>query len=134
MQNRLTPWAKKLRRESTTSETKLWRWLGGQRFLGLKFRRQYPIGGYIVDFCCPAKKLIIELDGGGHNQESQRVEDRRRDNFFQTQGFTVLRFWNSDLSDNLDGVLSKLQEVLDQLPLTPALSHQGRGKIRRTFI
>jgi very-short-patch-repair endonuclease len=73
--------------------------------MDFKFRRQWPIGGYIVDFVCFERHLIIELDGSQHAEESAMVYDAERTQFLETGGFTVIRFWNSEIKANLDGVL-----------------------------
>jgi len=95
--------AKRLRREMTDAESRLWYYLRGHRFLGLKFKRQKPIGPYIVDFICLEHFLVIELDGGQHL-------DQRRDRALQGRGYRVLRFWNHD-------VLTKTQAVLEAIRL-----------------
>ena len=101
-----------------------------KRFANLKFRRQYPINNYIVDFCCPAKKLIIELDGGGHNEDTQIKKDQARDTFFKNQGFKVLRVWNTELIDNQDGVLEKIYELVNTPPLPVPLPRGERGRFK----
>ena len=85
---------------------------------GLKFRRQQPIADYIVDFVCFEKKVVVELDGGQH--AGQKTADEKRDQFLKTNGFTVLRFWNNDVFDNLSGVLEKIsQACLHPSPAPP---------------
>ena len=103
----LTKTAKNLRKNATRVETILWSQLRTKRFEGLKFRRQQPINEFIVDFVCFEKKLIIELDGGQHAQA--RAEDRERDNLLSGMGFTVLRFWNNEVVENLTGVLEVIR-------------------------
>jgi len=76
----------------------LWKLLRARQFSGYKFRRQLPIGPYIVDFCCLEQKLVIELDGGQHTISTQ--QDQNRDRFLNGEGFKVLRFWNNDLLEN----------------------------------
>jgi len=117
MRNRFVNIARVLRRNQTPHEYKLWYWLRDKRFEGLKFRRQYPIGKYIVDFCCFEKKLVIELDGGQHNKSEQIKYDILRSKYLENQGYKILRFENSEIDENLDGVLEKIMEVcglLDQ--------------------
>ena len=111
MVRQLTNIARQLRKKSTPQESKLWAILRNQDFDGLKFRRQYVIENYIVDFCCPEKRLIIELDGGGHNQKEQLELDKVRDKYLNDQGFKVLRIWNNDIDNNLEGVLEKILEL-----------------------
>lgn len=79
----------------------------------LKFRRQYRIGNYIIDFVCLSKKLVIELDGGGHNEEYQIKRDKVRDKYLRDQGYKILRVWNNELDNNLDGVFQKIDEILN---------------------
>ena len=92
----------------------MWRHLRAKRLEGLKFRRQQPIGDYIVDFVCFEKRLVIEVDGGQH--VSAREKDSERDRWFGEQDFRVLRFWNNEVFTNTDGVLEKIREsCLDRL-------------------
>ena len=115
--------AKKLRKKSTNAETILWSRLRDRRFNKLKFKRQQPIGSYIVDFCCKAANLIIELDGGQHNSEKKIEYDQQRTDYLENQGFKVIRFWNSEISyKDIDQVLSTIYEQanltsLDLIPL-----------------
>lgn len=102
--------ARTLRKNLMPWENKLWYCLRDRRFKDYKFRRQYPIGNYIVDFCCITKKLIIELDGSGHIQ--RKIYDSIRDGFLRGKGFKVLRIWNNDLDNNLEGVLNKIYQML----------------------
>ena len=96
--------ARDLRRNLTDAETLLWKELR-RRILGAKFRRQVPIGSYIVDFACLPRKLLIEVDGGQH-LESQA--DTERDRWLRSRGFRVLRFWNNEVFQNLQGVLETI--------------------------
>jgi very-short-patch-repair endonuclease len=108
--NRSTPFARRLRRNLTDAERKLWWRLRDRRLDGWKFRRQAPIEGFIVDFLCIDARLIIELDGGQH---AVRVEaDARRTAILEVAGFHVLRFWNNDVLTNLDGVLEEVVATL----------------------
>lgn len=97
--------AKKLRKNMTEFEQKLWYYLRAKRFLGLKFKRQVPMGNYIVDFLCKDQKLIIELDGSGHLEEKQTKYDNIRDEYFKNLGYKVLRIYNNELND-IDKVLA----------------------------
>jgi very-short-patch-repair endonuclease len=103
----LTGAAKKLRKNATRVETILWKQLRAKRIDGLKFRRQQPIDEFIVDFVCFEKKLIIELDGGQHAQA--REKDCERDKKLLEKGYTVLRFWNNEVLENLSGVLAVIR-------------------------
>jgi very-short-patch-repair endonuclease len=109
----LTHLARRLRKESTDAEKLLWRYLRRKSLFGLKFRRQEQIGNYIVDFVCYEKKLIIELDGGHHNQDETKINDKRRQKWLESQKFKVIRFWNSEVLKNINGVL---QEIKTQIP------------------
>jgi very-short-patch-repair endonuclease len=94
----------------TEAEKKLWRILRGKRFSGFKFRRQAPIGAYVVDFFCPSAQLIIELDGGQH--ADRIAHDRRRTEFLERAGYRALRFWNNELNENEQGVLTIIGQAL----------------------
>ena len=86
--------ARRLRSHATETETVFWHHLRNRRLAGFKFKRQVPIGPYIVDFLCQQKKFIIEFDGGQHQFEPNRQYDQRRTRYLQTSGYQVLRFWN----------------------------------------
>jgi primosomal protein N' (replication factor Y) len=101
--------ARGLRHNMTDAEQRLWMHVRRRQLLGCKFRRQYPLGPYVVDFACLEKKLVIEVDGGQHNDSST---DRRRDAFLRSRGFNVLRFWNHDVLANIDGVLQVILAAL----------------------
>ncbi|MBI4837013.1 MAG: endonuclease domain-containing protein [Candidatus Portnoybacteria bacterium] len=101
---------RKLRKSTTPQEVILWSRIRRNQ-LGYKFRRQHSIGKYIVDFYCPEKKLIIELDGSQHI-EKQKEHDEQRDEYLKSLGFIILRFWDSEINNNLDGVLLKILERL----------------------
>lgn len=104
--------ARELRRNPTDAEKLLWRHLRNRQLNGYKFKRQVPINNYIVDFVCESAKLIIELDGGQH--ADQIAYDRKRSNFLESMNFKVIRFWNNDVLQNIDGVLSTLTLTLSQ--------------------
>jgi very-short-patch-repair endonuclease len=93
--------ARALRRNSTGAEKRLWGLLRSRRFDGFKFRRQVPIGRYIAEFVCFERQLIVELDGSQH---ADSLHDARRDAWLRDDGYRVLRIWNNELSENLDGV------------------------------
>ena len=103
--------ARTLRQVSTPPEIKLWEQLRNRRFLGLKFRRQYPVGPYVVDFVCLSQKLIIELDGGQHAE--QLVYDGHRTRYLERFGFKVLRFWNNDVLMRFETVLEHVHSSID---------------------
>lgn len=103
--------ARALRRELTDVERKLWYKLRARSLLEQKFRRQVPIGDYIVDFCCTEKRLVVELDGEQHFEKTKAYDDARTKEL-ERRGFRVLRFWNNEISRNLGGVL---EEILKNL-------------------
>ncbi len=102
--------ARELRREQTKAEQKLWRLLRDRQLEGAKFRRQMPIGPYITDFACPIARLVIELDGGQH--ADQQAHDEARTRILVTQGYRVLRFWNNEVMENLEGVAEAIRAAL----------------------
>jgi len=98
----------------TDVEHLLWRAIRGKQVNACRFRRQHPIGPYIADFACIERRLAVELDGGQH--QDQNSQDEPRTAFMQTQGWQVLRFWNIDVLENLDGVLATIAENLNHAP------------------
>lgn len=109
--------SKQLRKEMTPEELRLWYLLRGRRFFGYKFRRQMPIGTYIVDFACFKAKLIIELDGGQHQDEE--AYDLRRTAFLKANGWEVIRFWNNEFRVNEEEVLIAIMQRLQCLMPSP---------------
>ena len=107
--------AKQLRKNATDAEKKLWYRIRSKQIHGVKFRRQQPIGPYIADFVCQSHKLIIELDGGQHNEDAHKKADDHRDTFFKEEGYHVLRFWNHEVFKNMDGVLESIALTLNSL-------------------
>jgi very-short-patch-repair endonuclease len=107
--------ARSLRRNQTDTEAALWNLLRAKRLQGAKFRRQFPIGNYIADFACPVARLIIEADGGQHAENSY---DQARDAWLLTQDWRVIRFWNTDILTNPEGVLTAVLAAL-ATPLPP---------------
>ena len=99
--------ARRSRREPTMTEAAMWRLLRGRGLEGLKFRRQMPIGAYVADFCCPALKLVFEVDGGVHRLREE--SDARRDSRLMAQGFTVLRFGNEAVLRNPNLILDAVR-------------------------
>jgi very-short-patch-repair endonuclease len=102
--------AKTLRRNQTDAEQKLWYHLRAHRFMGRKFKRQKPMGRYVVDFVCLEEKLIIELDGGQHVENVEY--DQERDAWLMSEGYKVLRFWNNELMNEMESVLERIRLVL----------------------
>lgn len=100
--------AKRLRANTTPHERMLWPALKEFPVEGTHFRRQATIGPYVVDFLCPAKRLIIELDGGHHNDDAIAARDQERQAWLENEGYRVIRFWNSDVNSNLNAVLEQI--------------------------
>ena len=120
VKSRLTGLAKGLRRRSTDAERLLWQHLRARQLSGLKFRRQQPIGRYVVDFVCLDTGVVIEVDGGHHGEKKD--QDRVRDQWLEDEGFTVLRFWDHDVLMNVEGVLEVTRKAcLDHPPPAPPL-------------
>lgn len=121
---RLIARARELRKTSTDAEQLLWSLLRARGFFGIKFRRQHPIGRYVADFACTEHHLIVELDGGQHNDEKEKARDAARTQFLESQGWKILRFWNHEVFSTIEGVLTILM-----VTLTPALSlSEGEGE------
>ena len=116
--------AKSLRRGMTRAETLLWRYIKAHHLDGVQFRRQTPIGPYIADFCSHRMRLIVEVDGESHDYDERQAHDARRDNWFVSQGYRVLRFTNDDVLQNLEGVVAV---IAGALPPSLSLPHKGGG-------
>ena len=106
--------ARRLRSNMTDVERKLWGAMRGKQLEGCRFRRQHAIGAYIVDFACVERTLVIELDGGQHHD--QKTYDDTRSKYLNEQGWQVVRFWNNEVLENLDGVLEVILEKLESTP------------------
>ena len=102
--------AGELRKESTPAERKLWAYLRGDK-LGVNFRRQHAVGKYIPDFCSPETKLIIELDGSQHLEQEEYDEERTR--YLESLGYKVIRFWNGDIMNNIEGIILAIMQALE---------------------
>jgi very-short-patch-repair endonuclease len=100
--------ARQLRRRMTPQEVKVWVKLRELRQAGLHFRRQVPIGRYVVDFACLKQRLVVELDGGQHSVDRAAAADQRRDEVLEALGLRVVRFWNAEIDSNLDGVIETI--------------------------
>ena len=118
-QAHLTHVAKVLRHEMTDAERVLWREVRAHRFAGFKFKRQEPLGSYVVDFVCYEAKLIVELDGGQHAIQKEADEERTR--WLASRGFRVLRFWNNDVLTNIAGVMHVIEKNLPTSTTSPPL-------------
>ena len=112
--DKMTALGKVLRKRPTDAEKLLWKQLRLKQIEGFKFRRQQPIDNYIVDFVCFEKRIVIEVDGGQHATQSE--DDIARDTYLRQQGLKVLRFWNNEVLQNINGVL----EVIRESCLSPA--------------
>src|SRR5215831_8522212 len=120
--------ARSLRRTMTRAETLLWRYLKAHRIDGLGFRRQAPMGNYIVDMVCHEARIVVELDGETHDFEQQQERDQIRDAWLATRGYVVLRFMNKDVLSNLEGVVTVIRETAKaRLAAPPSLSLPRKG-------
>jgi very-short-patch-repair endonuclease len=119
--------ARALRRNMTDAETALWQRLRRRQLQGHRFRRQCPIGPWIADFACLERRLVVEVDGGQH-AGSQRDADREA--WLHRQGFVVLRFWNNEVLEHIEGVCDMILDSLSKHPCPDAASHAGEGQGR----
>ena len=106
--------ARRLRRDATDVEKRLWWKLRELNEQGFHFRRQAPFRAYVLDFVEHHERLVIELDGGQHDEPKQHTHDQRRDRFLASQGYRTLRFRNLDVLDNIDGVMEQILQHLDE--------------------
>ena len=116
--------ARRLRRELSSAEKILWARLRGRRFAGYRFRRQHLIDPYIADFCCAVAALVIELDGETHLGKEEA--DRTRQTYLESTGLKVLRFWNTDVFEGLDGVLEAVYRECQQRSQIPPRPQPSR--------
>ena len=123
--NKFVHRARELRGRQTHVEGLVWCQLRARRLRGAKFRRQYPVGPFIVDFCCPAAGLIVELDGGQHDAAFE--SDARRTDYLNDLGYKVLRFWNDEVVADIDAVLERIARELESIP-SPRLRGEGEGE------
>ena len=121
--------ARYLRRNRTSAERRLWRELRQLKQIGCKFRQQVPIDHFIVDFACLSHRLIVEVDGGTHSTDEEVARDARRERYLKDQGFRILRVWNVDVRENMEGVMDTIVGALDTP--TPDPSPQGGGGTQR---
>ena len=113
-----------LRNNPTASERALWRRLRQRQFIGFKFRRQHPLGSYIVDFVCLEKKLVIEIDGSQH---AECADDVERTSWLENRGFRVVRFWNNQVSSEIESVSMVIWDALSSENGTPHLNPPPQG-------
>jgi very-short-patch-repair endonuclease len=121
--------ARKLRLQQTTPEGVLWALLRDSRLAGYKFRRQHPLGPYVADFFCHSLKLVLELDGHNHfNNSDQIAHDEKRTRWMQAKGYTVLRILNSDVIMNPEGVCQMIVEYIARQSPHPGPLPRGEGE------
>ena len=106
--------ARRMRKALTEAELKVWNELRAHRLMGLSFRRQLPIAGYIVDFACPSRKLVVELDGSQHGEDGGILRDAIRTEHLEKLGWTVLRFWNDDVLKDIDNVCLHILKIVGE--------------------
>lgn len=129
MTHTLTQIARRLRRDMTDAERRLWSRLRAHQ-LGVHFRRQVPLERYVLDFVCFQARLVIEVDGGQH---AQSEADKLRDAWLKEKGFRVLRFWNNDVLGNTEGVLVTIMQALGETPPPQPSPVKGEGENRKPF-
>src|SRR5262249_42042639 len=126
--------ARRLRANQTGAELRLWKHLRKLETRGTHFRRQVPIGPYVADFACLASRLLIELDGSQHGEDPTKSQDQQRTRWLEAEGYRVLRFWNNDITNNLEGVLETIYVALygsRDTEVSP-LKHQRSKKVHPT--
>src|SRR5260370_28059910 len=114
--------ARQMRREQTDAELVLWHHLRARRLDGLRFRRQFPLGPFITDFCCKERHLVIELDGGQHNERTEAAQDKFRTGLIEKHGYRILRFWDNEDLKNIDGVLQVITDAAERSELNSNLT------------
>jgi very-short-patch-repair endonuclease len=117
--------AGELRKELTPAERKLWAYLRGDKLEGINFRRQHAIGNYIADFCSPKARLIIELDGSQHLEQEEYDEERTK--YLEKQGYKVIRFWNKQVMNDMNGVILAITNALNPHPSSPKFDDKNLG-------
>ena len=118
MKRKFTHLARSLRKNSTEAEKLLWHRVRNRQIENVKFRRQQPIGRYIVDFVSFEKRIVVELDGGQHATTINREKDKTRDAWLSKEGYEVLRFWDNEVFENLEGILEVIRaRILSPSPL-----------------
>jgi very-short-patch-repair endonuclease len=120
--------ARRLRASETNAEARLWKHLRQAPMLGSHFRRQVPIGPYIADLACMAAKLIIEVDGSQHGEPANAAKDSARTRWLEAEGYRVLRFWNNDVTSNIEGVLDAVADAMPSMLGDIPLKHNRRPK------
>lgn len=120
--------SRELRNNATPAERKLWQYISNRQVSGVRFNRQVPIGPFICDFVARTPKLVIEVDGGQHALNLR--QDDNRTAFLEQHGYRVMRFWNNDVLENVEGVVSVIEEALTDPPLAPPAGREGLGANR----
>ena len=129
--NRVAEAAKDLRHSQTEAEKRLWERLKTKHLSGAKFRRQEPIGSFIVDFVSYENKLIIEIDGSPHRNTETKIHDGQKTAWLQAEGFRVMRLWNSDIFGNLERVIKKIRLALSRsTPHSDSLPQGARAIVK----
>jgi very-short-patch-repair endonuclease len=123
--------ARRLRQNSTDAEARLWRQLKRLETQGSHFRRQMPIGNFIVDFACPAARLVVEVDGSQHGHGDVLLRDANRTAWLEREGYRVLRFWNNDVSRNIEQVMAAIYDALYGQREPAKFVHHRRRRVRR---
>lgn len=118
--------ARRLRRDQTEAERKLWARLRARQLCGVKFRRQHPIDRFVADFCCLEHRLVVELDGGHHAEQVET--DQRRSALLARRGYRVLRFWDNEVMEDRDAVLERIAAVLSDPHLNPLPGRERKKK------
>ena len=121
---RQTKRAQRLRNNATDAERHLWRHLRARQLEGFKFSRQMPVGPFICDFMCREKQLIVEIDGGQH---AESVRDEKRTAYLESEGYRVIRFWNNEVLQSIEGVLEVIANTLKSQPTPQSPAASGRG-------
>ena len=116
--------ARALRKSMSDAERKLWRGLRGKRIEGARFRRQHPLGKFIVDFVCLERRLVVEVDGGQHTEDDHIATDARRDRWLAAEGYRVMRVSTTDVYTNTAGVLDTIWATLQELPSARPKPHR----------
>jgi very-short-patch-repair endonuclease len=120
--------SRELRKKATDAEKKLWQALRRKTINGLRFRRQFPLGPFFPDFLCLPARLVVEVDGDTHASDEQRAYDKERTRWMVSQNFRVLRFWNIEVYENVDGVVEQIERAVREATTPPpAPSRKGRG-------
>jgi very-short-patch-repair endonuclease len=115
--------SRELRNNATPAERKLWQYISNRQLSGVRFNRQVPIGPFICDFVARTLKLVIEVDGGQHALNVQ--QDNNRTAFLEQHGYRVMRFWNNDVLENVEGVVAVIEQALTGPPLAPPAGREG---------